>query len=95
MPQGLQIFDAGGNCILDITDRLTRVLGEVTTGAANGSISNSALTSGTPWHVNTNTDGTICGQSDAQCVVSFSGATMSWAYGAGTVKNVNILYGVY
>lgn len=95
VPQGLQVFDRGGNIVLDITDRLSRVLGSVNTGAVAGSTSNAALSSGTPWHMNTNADGTIMGTSDAQCVVSFSGTTMSWSYGAGTAKNVDILYGVY
>lgn len=95
MPQGLQIFDASGNCLLDITDRLTRVLGEVTTGAASGSITNAALTTGTPWYLGANTDGSICSSGEANIVVSFSGSTMSWSYGSGTAVNKSILYGVY
>lgn len=32
MPQGLQVFDEKGQCVLDVTDRLTRVLGTFSTG---------------------------------------------------------------
>lgn len=30
MPQGIQCWDANGNLVLDLTDRLSRVLGRVT-----------------------------------------------------------------
>lgn len=29
MPQGLQVFDANGNCILGVTDRLTRIIDKI------------------------------------------------------------------
>lgn len=36
MPQGLQVFDENGNCTLDVTDNLTRIIGSFKTGQANG-----------------------------------------------------------
>lgn len=95
MPQGLQIFDAQGNLIMDVTDRLSRVLGVVTTNAVAGSLVNADLTSGTPYHINSNADGTVVNQQDAECVVTFSDTTMSWTYGAGTARDTEIIYGVY
>lgn len=53
--QGLQVFDSNGSCILDVTDRLTRVLGEFETGTSDGSISDSNLASGQPWYIIQNT----------------------------------------
>lgn len=38
MPQGLQVFDEKGNCVLDVTDRLCRVLGVVDASADSGTI---------------------------------------------------------
>ncbi|KQE85723.1 hypothetical protein [Acinetobacter lactucae] len=37
MPQGLQTWDANENITLDLTDRLTKVLGTINTGTTNGS----------------------------------------------------------
>lgn len=36
MPQGLQVFDEQGNCTLDVTDNLTRIIGSFKIGQANG-----------------------------------------------------------
>ena len=52
MPQGLQVWDASGKLVLDITDRLTRCL-----GYANFSMVGSALSVDVPWTGITN-DGT-------------------------------------
>lgn len=38
MPQGLQIFDAAQNLVVDVTDRLTQVIGMFSTGTASGAI---------------------------------------------------------
>lgn len=48
--QGLRVYDGNGNTILDVTDRLTRVCGTVNTGTADGSITDDALLTGTPWY---------------------------------------------
>lgn len=49
MPQGLQIFNAQGGTVLDLTDRLTRIIGAVSTGMSNGSTTDAELSTGTPW----------------------------------------------
>lgn len=38
VPQGLQIFDEKGNVVIDITNRLVKVVGEVTMNGKNGSV---------------------------------------------------------
>ena len=38
MPQGLQVFDEKGNCVLDITDTLTSIVGEITCDKTNGKL---------------------------------------------------------
>lgn len=50
MPQGLQVFDASGNEILSVTDRISRVLG-VTTITANsaGSVSSAGFSGLSPF----------------------------------------------
>nr|DAV75723.1 MAG TPA: hypothetical protein [Caudoviricetes sp.] len=36
--QGLQVFDASGNPVVDVTTDLPAVLGEIRTGGSNGSV---------------------------------------------------------
>ena len=36
MAQGLQVFDEQGNCTLDVTDNLTRIIGSFKVERANG-----------------------------------------------------------
>lgn len=50
MPNGLRIRDPNtGQVIVDITDRLTKVVGVTSTGTSNGSISPPAFSQGTPF----------------------------------------------
>ena len=95
VPQGLQVFDANGALILDITDRLTRILGEVNTGAVAGSVTDSGLSSGTLWYIAFRVDGAMWSSADADLAISISGTTLSWSYGTGTAQNMTITYGVY
>lgn len=50
MPRGLQVWDAQAKMVLDVTTRLTRVHGEISTGTSNGSFE-IPLSSGTPFIV--------------------------------------------
>ncbi len=49
MPEGSQCWDASGKLILDVTDRLTRLLGVISTRTTNGSYTDSELSTGDPW----------------------------------------------
>jgi len=84
-----------GAVLLNITDRITRVLGTLNTGTANGSYSvDSAL--GTAFF-----SCLVANSFDAQSAqpdITVSGNTVSWSFdGAGfyTKVPVTILYGVY
>lgn len=100
--QGLQIFDSSGNKILDVTDRLTRVLGSFETGAVDGSLTDPNLTafSGTPWFYQYVIQS---GSSWAArpCRLTCIGNTINWYYEQGynnkSLSNFNmkIIYGVY
>ncbi|WP_040013919.1 hypothetical protein [Dialister micraerophilus] len=47
--QGLQVFDENGNCVLDVTDRVTKILGELEIPKTDGFIKNKALLDGDFW----------------------------------------------
>lgn len=79
MAQGLQCFDASGNLILDVTDRLTKILGSFTTGIVAGSLVDANLALGTFWYVmNPYVAGGNYNFLDKQWLVSCSGTTLSW-----------------
>ena len=97
--QGLQVFDSNGSCILDVTDRLTRVLGIFNTGTSNGSFVDPNLTSGDFWYAVSASS--LSNQSPfwACLSVTVSGTTLSWehikTYDQGVVCNHQVIYGVY
>lgn len=108
MPAGIQTFDASGNLILDLTDRITRLIGSVVTGTVAGSIVVPEFSQGTPFFAVVDT-GVLSGGWDytgsgtAPMVPTISGTTLSWdrprnAPGAAYHSNprsVTIFYGVY
>ncbi|MCY0385667.1 hypothetical protein OVY01_00105 [Robbsia sp. Bb-Pol-6] len=96
MANGLRCWDASGNLTLDVTDRLTRFLGSLSTGTAAGSASIAGFSTGTPWiHV---LDSVNPSAATTQAPsVSISGTTISWSYASTTLakRAVTVLYGVY
>lgn len=94
MPQGLQCWDASGNLVLDVTDRLTRVLGTFNTGTTDGSITDPALTTGTPWYVSIGFDNYFY-YGEMGCIITVVGSTLSWTFQSGTKSDKKIMYGVY
>lgn len=93
MPQGLQVFDASGNVVLDLGTSTGRFIGSVTTGSVGGSVTSAALATGTPFYTILLLSGADLGLKSPD--VSFSGDTMTWTYsGATAINNAIILYGV-
>lgn len=91
--QGLQVFDASGVIVLDVTDRLTRVLGSFYTGTANGSIVDNNLSTGIPWYFMRDVvDDTYLTSS---LFVLFTSSGLSWAFENEPTRNTFVTYGVY
>ena len=100
MAYGLRVSDSAGVIQLDIADRITRVMGFVDTGTANGSFVLPALAnsdgayfyfimdgSNTPWF------GNMFGPT-----VTLSGSTLSWVFpnvSASSRKITRIIFGAY
>lgn len=93
MAAGLQVWDEFGRPLVEITDRMTRVLGLVDTGGSNGSVSHVGFASGSSWfHVLTPAVGLTA---DFPNIV-ISGNTLSWTYTyLQYATPVQIVYGVY
>lgn len=86
MAAGIQIWDASGRLVVDFTSRLSRIISSVYIdgSSASGSVSNAALSQGTPFLAfqQENVWGYIDGDVPRP-IFTVSGNTISWAYTAG------------
>lgn len=83
---------------LDITDRITRTIGQVDTGTNDGFIDVPAFAEGTPWFVLSGPAFTTPFQFGSYVVASITGTRLSWTFKATPNRpNVadTITYGVY
>ena len=97
MPQGLQVFDSGGNLTLDVTERLTVLVGSAYAAGSDGSLYVGALPAGDFWAlVNPTTDihWNVCTVPQ----VTYNGTSVVWTYPYEARTHIkspaNILYGV-
>jgi hypothetical protein len=98
MSYGLEVWDDGGNNTLSVTNRLTRVIGEVITGKTNGSVTSSEFLNGTPFYAFVERMGLEEYAVRYWPQVTVSGSTVSWSFLGGdsnTRVSVRLLYGVY
>lgn len=90
---GFWAFDSGQTTPkISITDRLTSILGTISTGGVNGSITVPEFASGTPFYMNLNL-GSVEGWNAP--IITISGTTLSWAYPRSTRPSLTFMYGVY
>lgn len=97
MPQGLQCFDEHGNIVVDVTDRLTKILGSFETHGRNGSITDDRLEGMDYWVVpeySTMPFEALGPNNWALPVVARVGNTLSWVYQARAVP-LKFFYGAY
>lgn len=96
MAVGLKTWDAAGNPIIDVTDRLMRFLGYVIV-SSSGSITNDGILTGAPFYVaimySNNGSGYFPGDNMYPATVWFSGNQMYWSINAGMPTQI-IQYGV-
>lgn len=97
MTQGLQVFDANGNLIVDITDSLAKIVGTINIAAGtSGSVSVPAQVGGTRVYVvklaSTPIGPVSNGPSNKRTEVTISGNTISWTAGRDAVV---LRYGVF
>lgn len=95
MTVGIRIRDKNGNIVLDFNDRITRVLGSLTTTTVNGSVSIPALAGGTPWYyINAPQQ---FNQTFQVPDVTIDNNGISWSYRLNNKTNVGVslIYGLY
>jgi hypothetical protein len=94
MPQGLQVYNASGQLLVDLTDRLSRLLGIATlTNPTDGNLTDAGFATGTPWWVCL----PISGGSVSTPAVSIAGNVLSWDFDASGnyATTYKLIYGVY
>lgn len=92
MPFGIKAWDASGNVVLDLSQRITRILGVQALTTDTGSIVDPNLAIGSFWW-----DFPQSGAStrfDYVPAISLSGTTISWS-NAGTSGGWMLRWGVY
>jgi hypothetical protein len=90
----MQVYDASGNIIVDTSTKLGQILGTVSTGISNGSVTNSAFSFGAPFYFILPSGSGYNVQPD----VDITGATLSWSWvtsGESYNNPCTIIYGVY
>lgn len=96
MPAGFQVWDANGRPVIEVTDRLPRVLGMITTTTVDGSHPDPRLATGEPWVVAVDSNNTFSQNGYTPRVTATSTAVV-WTFetGSDTRRLVTVLYGVY
>lgn len=102
MGEGLQVFDSGGNVVMDISTIVGRQIAIIDASAISGSMSIAGLSDGTPFAIPIlNTAGGVTGYGAITApVVTFSGNTVSWTrqnypFVGATIPSCQLLLGVY
>ena len=96
MPAGLQIFDENGKVVVDMTSRTSKILGRVTVGENDGSLTDERLLDGNMWSqiesVNLNIG--YLEMSFGGLKITSNGSTLSWQHMGSSVGYV-FVYGIY
>lgn len=95
--QGLQVFDANGNIVIDISDSLTRIIGGGTFDGNDSSLKDDKIVGSRVWirivsitHATSNPIEKTVGIAP---VFTVSGNTISWKYDKSNIKIINGWFG--
>lgn len=94
MPQGLQVWDASGNLVLDVSDRVGKFLGVTTiTAGVNGSVTHAGFALGQFFFMVT----PLSAFPTYRPSMAFNPATntLSWDWQGRPGVNCSLRYGVY
>lgn len=98
MPQGLQVWDASGNLIVDVSDRLTRILGTILVAAgSSGTVTDDGFLTGTPFPIAIRTNAgspSFMNNTMVPPSITFAGNVMTYNV-ASPSGDHRIIYGVF
>lgn len=90
MPQGLQVWDTSGIQTLDLTDRITKILGTRTAAGSAGSYTDVRLAQGTAFTIPLRAP--TSSRTENYPLITINGNTISWS---SSNVSVPFLYGIY
>lgn len=102
--QGLRIYDANGNIMLDATTRLTKYIGTLSIGTSDGSYTDDRLQDGEFWHMTLKLNdykkcyGMTNKFTEFLPEITREGNTIKWTYKESDTTyrtGLTIMYGVY
>ena len=86
MPEGLQIFDANGNTVVDLTTRLTRIITTINPNRVNGSASFPSVNNSIVGLLSIYQESPGTGGTGVLPQVTTSGNTVSWDFGGSETE---------
>ena len=96
MPAGLQVFDENGKVVVDMTSRTSKILGRVTVGEKDGSLTDERLLDGNMWSqiesINLNIG--YMKWTYGGLKITSNGSKLSWQHIDSSVGYV-FIYGIY
>ena len=96
MPQGLQAWNVSGQMIVDLTDRITRVLGETTIApGTTGYITDWRFAWGTIWWQVIRDGSTFAGYTPTMTADPANNRIAYSPHAAAKNGNVKVIYGVF
>lgn len=98
MAQGLQVFDENGNCTLDLTMRLAKIIGKkVATGNGEMNVADFDCPDNRFWYCITKAVmGTENNEKDYPLLrITDDGKKIMWRNADGRIGNLEFLFGVY
>jgi hypothetical protein len=94
MASGLRVWDNVGNLLIDTSTRMGRVLGQISTGTADGSVTSAGFATGAPFYAIVPKSGSPAAINTPN--ITITGNTMSWSFsGVPSPQDSLVLYGVY
>jgi len=99
MPQGMRVWDGNGTLIIDVSDRIMTVLGQIVINSStpNGSVTvnDPRLALGSFWYFKTSDGGSFGGHTNANVTSTSSSVSVTVANYTAIYGNLYIVYGVY
>lgn len=99
MPQGMRVWDSSGNLVIDVSDRIMTVLGQIVVNSStpNGSVTvnDPRLALGSFWYFKTSDGQSFGGHTSANVTSTSSSVSVTVANYTAIGGNLYIVYGVY
>lgn len=95
MPQGLQVFDKQGNIILDVTEGIAKIAGQVTINATTGAIESDLIHPNNTWYLYVYPSFYLNGINIATPDVTVEEGVLKWSVQGNGTLGGTLYWGIY